>query len=264
MPIEEYSRFFLDQVRLNPDAVFHNGDIYPDRYTTVHTITYSKTETPPSVADHLIPNNGSYRLNRLVYWVVSEWPFGKLFREGVIDPVLFHGQSVTWRNYQSSYDVAELEPASRANSTYALEEYFIPTDRFNDFVPQMRDSLRRHKVNVVNISVRHVLADPGSLLAWARTNVFGFVLYYKQETNAAAQTEVGIWTRELIEAALNAGGSYYLPYQLHATEGQFRRAYPRAGEFFALKARLDPTNKFRNELWNKYYHPAAIKQAVIQ
>ena len=31
--------------------------------------------------------------------------------------------------------------------------------------------------------------------------------------------------------------------------------HPRAGEFFALKARLDPTNKFRNELWNKYYHP---------
>jgi FAD/FMN-containing dehydrogenase len=264
MPIEEYPHFFLDQVKRNPDAVFHNGDIYPDTYTTVHAITYSKTDTPPSVADRLIPDNRSYRLNRFVYWVVSEWPFGKLFREDVIDPVLFRGESVTWRNYQSSYDVAELEPAARANSTYALEEYFVPTDRFNDFVPQMREILRRHQVNVVNISIRHVLADPGSLLAWARTEVFGFVLYYKQETNAAAQAEVGVWTRELIEAALNAAGSYYLPYQLHATESQFRRAYPRAGEFFALKARLDPTNKFRNELWNKYYHPPGTKQTVIQ
>jgi hypothetical protein len=45
----------------------------------------------------------------------------------------------------------------------------------------------------------------------------------------------------------------YQPYQLNATEEQFFRAYPRAREFFALKRRTDPTNKFRNELWNKYY-----------
>lgn len=47
----------------------------------------------------------------------------------------------------------------------------------------------------------------------------------------------------------------YLPYQLHATPEQFRRAYPRAAEFVALKRRLDPTNKFRNELLDKYLYP---------
>lgn len=262
LPIGKYSHYFLYEIRQNADAVFHNGDIYPDAYDTVHAISYSRTDAPVTIADRLIPNNASYRRNRLVYWFVSEWPFGKAFREHVVDPALFFGESVTSRNYQSSYDVAELEPSSRASSTYALEEYFIPTDRFNDFVPQMREILRRHRVNVVNISIRHVLADPGSLLAWARTDVFGFVLYYKQRTDMAAQSEVGIWTRELVDAALNTGGSYYLPYQLHATEDQFRRAYPRSGEFFALKARVDPTNKFRNELWNRYYHPAAANHAV--
>jgi FAD/FMN-containing dehydrogenase len=50
---------------------------------------------------------------------------------------------------------------------------------------------------------------------------------------------------------LSVGGSYYLPYQLHATAEQFTRAYPRAGEFRALKERLDPRNKFRNELVDK-------------
>jgi hypothetical protein len=42
------------------------------------------------------------------------------------------------------------------------------------------------------------------------------------------------------------GGSYYLPYQILATEEQFEAAYPRAGEFFELKRRVDPFNKFRN------------------
>jgi hypothetical protein len=45
----------------------------------------------------------------------------------------------------------------------------------------------------------------------------------------------------------------YLPYPLHATASQFRRAYPRFDEFVALKRRLDPTNKFCNAVWDKYY-----------
>jgi FAD/FMN-containing dehydrogenase len=72
-------------------------------------------------------------------------------------------------------------------------------------------------------------------------------------TNRAAQAAVGVWSRELIDVALSVGRSYYLPYQLHATGEQFRRAYPRAGEFLALKQRLDPRNKFRNQLVDKYF-----------
>jgi len=137
-----------------------------------------------------------------------------------------------------------------------LQEYFVPVERFDDFVPQIRDVFQRHRVNVVNVSIRHANADPESLLAWARSEVFAFVIYYKQGTNEAAQQEVGIWTRELIDDALRVGGSYYLPYQLHATNAEFQRAYPRAAEYFSLKQRLDPTYKFRNKLLDKYYHPA--------
>ncbi len=94
------------------------------------------------------------------------------------------------------------------------------------------------------------------MLAWARQESFAFVIYYKQGVSAAAQKEVGVWTRELIDAALAQGGSYYLPYQIHATPEQFHRAYPRAREFFALKRRVDPENRFRNKLWDRYFEPA--------
>jgi len=80
-------------------------------------------------------------------------------------------------------------------------------------------------------------------------------VYYKQGTDAAARKHVGVWTGALINAALSVGGSYYLPYQPHATDEQFLRAYPRAPEFFTLKKRLDPENAFRNKLWDKYYGP---------
>jgi FAD/FMN-containing dehydrogenase len=90
-------------------------------------------------------------------------------------------------------------------------------------------------------------------LAWAKAEMFSFVLYYEQATNEAARAAVGVWTRELVDAALAEGGSFYLPYQIHATREQFLAAYPRADEYFAVKRRVDPQYKFRNRLWETYY-----------
>ena len=58
--------------------------------------------------------------------------------------------------------------------------------------------------------------------------------------------------RELIDAALRHGGRYYLPYRLDATREQFARAYPEAAAFAALKKCIDPANRFRNLLWDRY------------
>ena len=101
-------------------------------------------------------------------------------------------------------------------------------DRMGDFVARMAEVLRRHHVKVINISIRHSRPDPGTYLAWARSEVFCFVIYYKQGTSELAQQEVRTWTRELIDRAISEGGSYYLPYQILATKEQFHAAYPHA------------------------------------
>jgi hypothetical protein len=59
-------------------------------------------------------------------------------------------------------------------------------------------------------------------------------------------------TRELIETALEHGGRFYLPYRLHATAEQFRRAYPQGAEFFAKKRIYDPDSLFENAFFLKY------------
>lgn len=253
MPIDEYRRWFAATIRDSGSVRFHNADIYPDAYETVNALTYDETDAPVTVPDRLIPRDRSYRTNRFVFWVISRWPGGKWLRERVVDPLVYSGEPVTWRNYEASYDVAELEPRSRERSTYVLQEYFIPVDSFDQFVPKMREIFTRHDVNVINVSIRHALPDPGSLLAWARHEVFAFVVYYRQGTDDRSREMVGTWTREMIDAAEAAGGTYYLPYQPAATQEQFLRGYPNAPVYFALKARLDPTSKFRNTLWDTYY-----------
>jgi FAD/FMN-containing dehydrogenase len=252
MPVSAYGRYFRERVRGRPGIIFHNADIYPDEYDRVSVISYLETREPLTVADRLMPRQRSYPQSRMAYRVISGWPGGKEIREHLLDPWRLNGREVVWRNYEASYDVAELEPSSREERTYVLQEYFIPVENFDAFVPRMRRVFRRHDVNVVNVSIRHATPDPGSLLAWAPREVFAFVVYYKQGTDRDARLKVGRWTRELADAALACGGSWYLPYQPHATPAQFARAYPRSGEFFALKRRLDPLNKFRNKLWDRY------------
>jgi FAD/FMN-containing dehydrogenase len=118
----------------------------------------------------------------------------------------------------------------------------------------MAHILKARNVNALNVSIRHSPEDFNTLMRWAATEVFSFVLYYKQRANQRASEEVGLWTRELIGAALDNGGRYYLPYRLDATPSQFIRAYPEARAFAALKLRVDPRGRFRNLLWDKYLH----------
>jgi FAD/FMN-containing dehydrogenase/uncharacterized membrane protein YhaH (DUF805 family) len=255
MSAREYLRFFRENVRDTGKSVFHNADLYPPLYTRVLAQTWEETDKPVTQTNRLMALRSSFPLERYFMWAVAETPLGKWRREFIIDPLLFFRQKVHWRNYEAGYDVAELEPASRAQSTYVLQEYFVPVGRIDEFIPRMAEILQRHNANTINISIRHALADSGSMLAWAREEVFAFVLYYKQGVQPLDRNHVAVWTRELIEAALACGGTYYLPYQPHASVDQFHRAYPRARAFFALKRKLDPEFRFRNSLWNKYYAP---------
>ena len=263
----DYPGFFRQKVRDTGQTVFHNADLYAPHYSTVRSVTWALTKKPVTTPYRLQPHRRQYPLERYFLWAMTETPLGKWRREYLIDPLLYLGTKVHWRNFEAGYNVAELEPPSRKHRTYVLQEYFVPVERFNEFVPRMTEIFNRHRANVLNVSVRHAFNDPGSLLAWARGETFAFVVYYKQRTRLNARERVAVWTRELIDAAIACGGSYYLPYQAHATIEQFHRAYPRAKELFALKHKLDPDFRFRNVLWDKYYAPtlqASPETAVSQ
>ncbi|WP_271410169.1 FAD-binding oxidoreductase [Pseudomonas sp. Q1-7] len=252
MPMADYRRFFDQEVRNNPDMVMHNGILYPNDYSTVRAVSYVRTRAPLTVKERLVPADRDYRLMRTTLGLVSS-KSGAMMREAALDPLLYKNKQVQWRNHEASLDVRELQPISGPGYSYVLQEYFVPEAELDNFVVRMKTVLEKHKVKVTNISIRHAKADPGTLLAWARGDTFALVLYYRQGTSAGQRAEVAVWARELIDAALRSHGTYYLPYQILASREQFLLAYPRAQEFFALKKRVDPTNKFRNTLWDAYY-----------
>lgn len=264
VPAVDYQTYFKKEIRDNPKVVFQNGDIYPPEFETVNSVSWQRTDKPLTITDRLIPRGQKYVFQPKAISAMVAMPFGRKLRSAIVDPYLYSKEMVVHRNYEASYDVAELEPPSRKDYTFVLQEYFVPIDKFNEFIPLMRDIFKKNDVEVFNVSIRHALPDPGTYLAWAPQEVFAFVVYYRQGTTPAAKDAVKKWTREMISAVLTVNGAYYLPYQIHATDDQFQRAYPKFQEYFDVKKKYDPTYKFRNKLWDHYFAsvPAPIAKTI--
>jgi FAD/FMN-containing dehydrogenase len=249
--LEGYPAFFREKIIRDGSVLFHNADLTPPGFDAPRALSWLRSDRPLTEPRRLVPRGLDYSINQNAIWAVTELPGGAQLRDK-IERKMLDDAAVVWRNYEASMDTASLEPRTRAISTYLLQEYFIPVARFAPFARDMARILQRHGVEALNVSIRHSPADGTALLAWAPVEVFSFVLYYKQRTHDAASAKVAAWTREMIDAVLRNGGRYYLPYRLDATREQFARAYPEARAFAALKKRIDPANRMRNLLWERY------------
>ena len=161
------------------------------------------------------------------------------------------GQVALTRNTLLNEPVAAL--ADRDSSrTDILHEYFVPPDRFNDFLAACREIIPSHRQDLLNVTLRYVDADSSSVLTYAPQARIAAVMLFVQKRTAEADDDMRAMTVKLIDRTLAIGGSYYLPYRLHATREQLRAAYPRLDEFVTAKRRYDPQLRFRNALWDTY------------
>lgn len=149
-------------------------------------------------------------------------------------------------------DPVELYQNRDDATTDILQEYFVPPESFAAFVDRMRGIIPRHHADLLNVTVRHVLKDEDSFLRYADREMLSLVLLFDQPRTPEGDRAAQSLTMELIDAALELGGRYYLPYRLHATQEQFQQAYPQAQRFFELKRKYDPDELFQNQFYLKY------------
>lgn len=136
--------------------------------------------------------------------------------------------------------------------TDILHEYFVPPERFGEFVAHCQQVIPASFQQLMNITVRYVAADKDSVLNFAPGPRIASVLLFSQEKSVRAEADMARMSHHLIERVLSIGGTYYLPYRPHATVEQFKRAYPNAPAFVARKRELDKGLTFRNRFWDNY------------
>lgn len=248
--LQDYPAWFKERVQADSKVLMHNADLMPTLFDKPRCITWSRSDKPLTITDKLRPLGGAFLKEKLFLLAMTELPDGASLREKIVTPIE-EKPAVIWRNYEASLDVAQLEPTSRRLSTYVLQEYFVPERNFFLFAKKMSEMMQSVRTGTVNVSIRHSPADQFTLMSWAKENVFSFVVYYKQGVSNETQRSVGGWTRAMIDLALSLEGTYYLPYQLHATLEQFRRAYPQEERFRKLRQQIG-ASRLTNTMWSQY------------
>jgi FAD/FMN-containing dehydrogenase len=198
---------------------------------------------------------GMKELTRTIFRGQVESDYGKELRWTAERDLQKHlAETFASRNQLLNDSVDQVTNRSAA-STDILHEYFVPRDRYGEFLGRLRVIVPQHHANLLNVTVREVCQDNDSMLRYADGNMVSFVLLFNQPFKADGEKQMQSLTQDLIDAALASRGRYYLPYRLHATPRQFEQAYPQARRFFELKRHYDPDELFQNEFYVKYGHP---------
>jgi FAD/FMN-containing dehydrogenase len=169
----------------------------------------------------------------------------------VVGPRLGKTKSFT-RNALMNEPVSNLAGRGRER-TDILHEYFVPPERFPDFVRACREVIPRSNQEFLNVTLRYVAADQTSTLSFAPTPRIAAVMSFSQLRTAEAERGMRRMTEELIDRVLAIGGTFYLPYRLHARRDQVEKAYPAVPRFIARKHHYDPGGLFRNAMWDSYF-----------
>lgn len=255
VPVDESLATFDRQVRDRPDAEMAYARISISAEKLLREVIVNVFSRDPSREIPPLSAPGKVELRRNVFRGSAESDYGKELRwsaETQLQPWL--AGSVFSRNQLLNEGVEVFQNRS-ADSTDILHEYFVPRHQVASFVQTMRGILVKHEPNLLNVTVRAVDEDPDTFLRYADQPMFAFVMLFVQERTRAGEARMQALTRELIDAALEHEGRYYLPYRLHATQTQFHQAYPQAHEFFELKREHDPDELFQNEFYVKYGSP---------
>lgn len=174
------------------------------------------------------------------FWKRQRWTIERRFKPGT-----------DTRNTLLNEPVSSLGPAGQGR-TDILHEYFVPPERFADFMAACRRHIPGSGQDLLNVTLRYLAPDRRSLLAYAPDERVAAVMLFSQTRDADGDAAMARMTRALIDEVLAIGGCYYLPYRLHATAEQMHRAYPGLDRFLALKRQHDPGLLFRNRLWDHY------------
>ena len=172
------------------------------------------------------------------------------FAETVAAPKASSG--ISTRNTLMNEPVANLAGRDRGR-TDILHEYFVAPERFPEFIAACQDIIPRSKLEFLNVTLRYVAADRESVLAFAPTRRIAAVMSFSQQLTPEAEVDMMSLTEALIDRVVDIGGSFYLPYRLHARRDQVAKSYANLEKFIERKRHYDPRLLFRNAMWHGYF-----------
>lgn len=256
MPAAEFGTRMAQTLAADPDVRMAYGRLSVDRgrfFDEALLITYRPQPTP---GDGLPPaSQGGFmaEASRRIFRAQTGWngvKRARWFMETVVGP-RFAGGAAT-RNTLLNEPVVNLAGRDPGR-TDILHEYFVPPDRFAEFLQACDDVIPASSQDLLNVTLRYLKPDDRSVLAYAPGERIAAVMLFSQAMTEDAGDDMQRMTEALIDRVLAIGGSFYLPYRLHARPDQVLAAYSAMPLFVARKRFFDPDLRFRNLMWDAYF-----------
>lgn len=257
MDVAEYPAWLRTRVLGRPDVGLHFGrlSIVPGAFFLRETYAVDYRAVAPR-PDSVVPleEESGVALYRLTFGLSRGSDRGKAVRwslQTAVEDDPDERMLVT-RNNAMRPPVRFLEYRSDED-TDILQEYFVPLDSLVSFLEGMRETVRDGEVDLLSLTLRVLPAGEEPFLSYqCPETCVAVVIYVNIGLDEEGLRRAGVWTRELVDRAHAAGGSYYLAYQLFPTREQIRRAYPALDRFFELKRAHDPGGMFTSGFYEHY------------
>lgn len=255
---DEYTSYFKKNVLQKESVKMHLAriSVAPDSFLTDMYVTDFSTASDQTILEEFnslkresiiaipkfflgLSRHSGWGKN--MFWNIQE-SYNDHFEESYISRNNVMRSETTFMDYDS------------AENTEVLQEYFVPIDQYASYIDDLRNLLKDEKeFNVLNITVRYVGRDEESVMSYAKDDMFALVILINQGKSEESVKSNGKIIRKMIDLTLKHDGSYYLPYFHYPTKKQIQLAYPRTDEFFAMKEKYDPEERFMNVFYEEYH-----------
>jgi FAD/FMN-containing dehydrogenase len=252
LPAEQYVDHYKARIATDPGAVFHTAEFYAPSFRRLRATTWVCSEDRCTDDQPLNLAGFDDPLRKVFDWARPTSWFGRMREELIVEPIRYARKVVHWRNFEASHDLVELDARIHEDPSLELQEYVVSPAHAMTFLARLQDVVARYKVPAVYLSIRHYGRCGDSYLSLAERDSFAFLLAVRAKPVDSLKADYAVWSRELVDAALEGSGSFNPAYHMHATAEQFGRAFGRRAELLQAKRRYDPANRFGNGLWSRY------------
>jgi len=125
-------------------------------------------------------------------------------------------------------------------------ELLIPPESLDAFVAETDTRCSDWRIPLQSVSIRQTSREDDSYLRWARRDFTELKLALAEPTGLGARVRGAQLRHELIDAAIEAGGSFHIACTADATREQTEACYPQLKTFLAEKRRFDPHERLVN------------------
>lgn len=260
MIYKEYPKYLKNTVLTNTNVQLHYArfNTTPGKSFLRELLCFEYIDTKTPLKTTILPTEKNIAFNQYILTLYRKY-WGKVTN------------SIRWlveRYFTNPWEKVEILTRNHAMRPYInalqnvpegytdlLQEYFIPLDKFEYFVKNLRDLAISHQIKLMNVTLRWTPKNTESFLSYAQKDTVALVLYFTTQPTEKELREIKSFSLKITNICLDCGGTFYLPYQRFATKKQLLKAYPQLPTFIEKKKIYDKSELFASNWYQDYLIP---------